>query len=172
MEVGVGESRRPLLDDRIGDEPAQQSLDGLGVGAGGELEAPSGGCRTHRHAELVGGVDDGVGRRVGDAGMERDLDAGAIRFVPGPGLQQRVGEDPFEPPQVGVGQLAVDEHDVGDVDRSVDGQPERRRTGGDGAGPGVGVEGAHGEPVHRTGPGPRCPHCPDPRHGRPAARSF
>ena len=75
MEVGLGDARRPLLDDGVGDEPTQQSLGGLGVGVRGELEAPSGGGRDHRNAELVRSLDDGVGRGVGDAGMECDLDA-------------------------------------------------------------------------------------------------
>ena len=68
------------------------------VGARRELDAPPGGRRRDRHAELAAGVDDGVGGAVGDAGVERDLDVRAVagrrcRRRPRAGLQQRVGEE-------------------------------------------------------------------------------
>ena len=97
-------------------------------------------------------MDDGVRRRVGDAGMERDLDAGVIRLVPGPGLQQRVGEDPFERTSVGVDirRPRTRRRRRRPVRRwSVRASLRRRR----GAGSGIGVEGRT-VVVRWTRPGP------------------
>ena len=67
----------------------------------------------------------GVGRAVGHAGVQRDLDPVAVGDVPRAGLQQRVGEEGAELVAVAVVEVTLDEHDVGDVGHRR-GQPERR----------------------------------------------
>ena len=115
-------ARRPVLDDRVGDEAAQEHV-GIGgdVPGGSSMRRPGGGG-VDGHAELGGGVDDGVGGAVGHAGVQRDLDvrpvAGRGR-LPRAGLQQRVGEERAEAVEVVVVEVALDEHEVGDADGAV-----------------------------------------------------
>ena len=147
---GVGDAGRPVLDDRVGDEPAQQHV-GVVVGrARRELDAPAGGRRGDRHAELGAGVDDGVGGAVGDAGMERDLDPVAVRARPTmPVCSSGSARNVAEPLALVVVEVALDEDDVGDRDGAVERQPERGRAGGDGLGAGVVVAGSNREPTDR-----------------------
>ena len=155
-----------MFDDRVGDEAAQQHVDRRRIRAGRQLEAPAGRRGVDPQPELVGGVHHGVGGRVGDARVEGDLDGGisVVGHAPRAGLQQRIGEERPEIGELVVVEVAVDEHDVGDVDGPAERQPECGRSRGDGGGPGIGVDGAHREPVRRTGPGH---HWPDPRHQAP-----
>ena len=106
VQDGLGEVGRPALDDRVGDEPAQDDVGVVGGGAGRELDAPSGRRGPHGQAELGAGVDHGVGGAIGHTGVQRDLDvgAGAVGGEGGPraGLQQRVGEERAEPVELGV----------------------------------------------------------------------
>ena len=154
-----GRARGPVLDDRVGDEPPQQHVDGVVGCAGRELDAPSGGRRGDRQAELSTGVDHRLGGAVGDAGVQRDLDPGGVGHVPGSGLQQRVGEEVTESLARRVVEVALDEDNVGDRDGTLEREAERRRAGGHGLGAGVGVSGSNREP---TDPAMTWRHWPDP----------
>jgi hypothetical protein len=64
----------------------------VGVDVGAELDPAGGGGGGEFDPELPGGMEHGVGGRVGHAREQCDLDAVAERSVPGRRLQQRVGE--------------------------------------------------------------------------------
>ena len=105
----------------------------------------AGGRRGDRHAELCTGVDHCLGGAVGDAGVQGDLDPGAVRHVPGAGLQQRIGEELTESLARRLVEVALDEEDVSDRDGALERQAERRRAGGDGLGAGVDLAGSNRE---------------------------
>ena len=107
----------------------------VAVAARRELDAPAGRRRRHRHAELRGGVDDGVGGDVGDAGVEGDLDGVGRRRRARPtwpsAAADRRGSAPRRRRSLVV-ELAVDEGDVATRDGAGKLEVDGRRCGGDG----------------------------------------
>ena len=140
--IGLATSRRRMT-----------SASAAAVPGGNSMRRPVA-AAAHGQAELGAGVDDGVGGAVGHARVERDLDVrtGARRAggVPRAGLQQRVGEERAEAVELGVVEVALDEHQVSDGDVAVERQPERGCAGADGAGAGVGVPGSNRESTDRS----------------------
>ena len=168
VELGCCRAGRPVLDDRVGDEAPQQRVGGRRR-PGSSMRRPVAAAVTStpswRAAWSTASAAPSVTPGCSVISMP------SRRAVPGAGLQQRVGEERAEPLAVPGVELALDEHDVGDAGGAVEGEAERRRTGGDGRRPGIGVAGPHRETVHRSGAGR---HCPDPtaptRPGRDSER--
>ncbi len=115
----------PAFDDGVGDDPAEEGVDGRFVATRRELDAPPG-CRGgDGDAELGRGVDDRVGGAVGDTRMEGDLDR-ASSSSPGTSHVAVCNRGSTRKPArqvalLGV-EIALDEGDVADRDgaRQVD----------------------------------------------------
>jgi hypothetical protein len=98
----------------------------------GQLDAAAGRGGGHRDAQLARRVQHGVGGAVRHARVQRDLDAVTVGHVPRARLQQRVGQERPQPDQVGRLEVALDEHDLGDLGRPVEREAERGGAGRDG----------------------------------------
>ena len=134
MEDRIDVVPRPPLDHRIGDDPAQQGVDGRLVATRREHDAATGRRRRDRNVQVGRGLDDGVGGDIGDPRVQRDLDGVVVRrrVVPRRRLQQGVDEESGQGVALVVVELTLDEGDVADPDRSWQVEVVSGGGGGDG----------------------------------------
>ena len=122
---GVGRARRPVLDDRVGDDPSQEH-----VGVARRCRQDS--IRRPVAAAVTGTPSWRAACTTASAAASVTPGWSVISTppsgdVPRAGLQERVGEERAEPVAIVGRQVALDEHDVGDLDGAVERDPERRR---------------------------------------------